>query len=66
MDFSERWQGGGGNGKLLFKRSSSCCGGVKRLPILVGAEVYANQLFLAEHHNPTNEWMLPSSGFVQA
>jgi hypothetical protein len=39
---------------------------LRRLPILVGAEVYANLLFLAERHNPTNEWMLPSSGFVQA
>jgi hypothetical protein len=38
----------------------------QRLPISVGAEVYVNLLFLAEHHNPTDKWMLPSSGFVQA
>jgi hypothetical protein len=37
-----------------------------RLPIFVGAEAYVNLLFLAEHHNSTNEWMLPSSNFVQA
>jgi hypothetical protein len=38
----------------------------QRLPISVGAEAYVNLLFLAEHHNPTDESMLPSSGFVQA
>jgi hypothetical protein len=38
----------------------------QRLPVSVGAEAYVNLLFLAEHHNPTDESMLPSSGFVQA
>jgi hypothetical protein len=56
----------GGEGKVFVGGFVEMLRRRQRLPILVGAKAYANLLFLAEHHNPTNEWMLPSSGFVQA
>lgn len=66
MNFSERWQGGSGNGEFFVPVLVELLRRRQRLPISVAAEVYVNLLFLAEHHNPTDEWMLPSSGFVQA